>query len=162
MSDGTAAAPDAATTGTSTRQSGRRRSFTRQAGEAVVTLVPRPPDDVVERLVGNTAVRSISAGANLRRGYASIHIDAGQRDHRRAEVADALAVMVDEDGHKRYFPPGQLTVQFRAGVDEARAEAVIRELGSDVVVRQRTPGYFTHRRTPAARPLLCHPLQRAT
>ena len=45
-----------------------------------------------------------------------------------------LAVMVDEDGHKRYFLPGQLTVQFRAGVDEARAEAVIRELGSDVVV----------------------------
>jgi subtilisin family serine protease len=144
MSDGTAAAPDENNDWYIDKASGRRRSFTRQAGEAVVTLVPRPPDDVVERLVGNTAVRSISAGANLRRGYASIHIDAPVSEIMAVpEVADALAVMVDEDGHKRYFLPGQLTVQFRAGVDQALAEAVIRDLGSDVVVRQRTPGYFT-------------------
>jgi subtilisin family serine protease len=123
--------------------SGERRAFTESRDEAIVTFPPLQDGDVLRRIVASPAVRSVSRGANLRRGFAAVYVTPGTRADDTAEVGAALPVMIDQYGLRRYFLPGELTVQFRAGVDPRRAEQIIAEHGSRVLVRQRTPGYYT-------------------
>lgn len=126
--------------------SGELRSFTPSADEAVVTFPPLQDGDVLDRIVGTPPVRSVSQGANLRRGFAAVFVAAGAQTGdtlQAADVTGALPVMIDQYGLRRYFVPGEFTVQFAADVDAQRAEALIAEHGSRVLVRQRTPGYYT-------------------
>lgn len=124
--------------------SGERLSFTESRDEAMVTFPPQTDADVLNRIVRTPAVRSISRGANLRRGFAAVYLDVrdGLAAH-AAEVDGALPVMIDRYGLRRFFLPGEFTVQFRPEVDEQRAAQLIGEHGSRIVVRQRTPGYYT-------------------
>ncbi|GAB7045011.1 S8 family serine peptidase [Catenuloplanes indicus] len=124
---------------------GRRVRLRAKPGEAVVTV---NRGDGPDRLVGNPAVRSLSRGANTRRGFAAVHVAPGlaAADLTGADgITDSIPVLVDEDGLDRYFLPGELTVQFRDGISDAAAEEVIAGLGSRIVVRQRTRGYYTLR-----------------
>ncbi|WP_431047141.1 hypothetical protein ACQUSR_33545 [Streptomyces sp. P1-3] len=126
--------------------SDRRMWFRPKADEMTVTLSQAADNDVLSRLVQAAPVRSVSRGANPRLGFAAIYVrPAADVTAVRSlpEVANALPVMVDPEGLSRYFLPDELTVQFREDVDSARAEEIIRGLGSEVVVRQRTPGYYT-------------------
>ena len=58
-------------------------------------------------------------------------------------VAAAMPLLRDQEGFLKTFAPDQLTVQFKAGVDEARRLEVIGALGASVAREQRTPGYYT-------------------
>ena len=58
------------------------------------------------------------------------------------EVANFIPVMIDETD-ARYFLPDEFTVQFRPDIDPDRVDEIIRERGSNVVITQRTPGYYT-------------------
>jgi thermitase len=126
--------------------SGKRVMFRPKADEAMVTLHEVTDEDILPRLVSAAPIRSISQGANVRRGFAAVYLapdrlaqDLVEED----EIANALPVMVDEEGLARYFVPDELTVQFRDGIDAERAEEIIERQGSQVLVRQRTPGYYT-------------------
>jgi len=128
------------------KSNGVRRSFRPKADEAVVTFavdVAGAPDEALSRVVRAAPVRSVSRGANLSRGFAAVYVVSGQRATAVPDVANALPVMLDADGLPRYFLPDELTVQFRDDVDPASAERVIRQRGSEIVIRQRTPGYYT-------------------
>lgn len=125
---------------------GRRVRLRAKPGEAVVTASDRMDSDSLDELVGSPAVRSISRGANLRRGFAAVYLAPGQEAADLAGVdgiANSIPVLVDGDGLERYFLPDEFTVQFRDGVSEAEAQDIITRLGSTVLVRQRTPGYYT-------------------
>jgi subtilisin family serine protease len=125
---------------------GQRVAFSPKTGEAVVTLAGTLDRDALPGLLSGPAVRSISRGANLRRGFAAVHVEPGRAVSdltAQEDVASALPVMIDQDGLERYFLPGEFTVQFRPGVNAATAEAIISRLGSGIVSRQRTPGYYT-------------------
>jgi subtilisin family serine protease len=58
-------------------------------------------------------------------------------------VANVLPVMEDEEGGWRYFLPDELTVQFKEDVSPEDAEGILKEMGMEIVARQRTPGYYT-------------------
>ena len=57
-------------------------------------------------------------------------------------VIDALTAFVDGDGNERYLLPGELTVQFREEVSEARQLELIEALDATVLKKQWTPGYY--------------------
>ena len=114
---------------------GTRLTFRPKPDEAVV----RFDGDALARVVAAAPVRSVSRGADQRRGIAALHVEPGWSVEDVPGVRDALPVMVDGDGLSRYFLPGELTVQFH--VDDA--EPLIRARGSRIIRRQRTPGYFT-------------------
>ena len=59
------------------------------------------------------------------------------------EVSAAMPLLRDQEGYLKTFAPDQLTAQFRGGVSKARQLEVIAELGAEVAVEQRTPGYYT-------------------
>jgi subtilisin family serine protease len=126
------------------KTSGRRLSFTPKPDEVVVTF---PPGTGVSEVVAPPEVVSLSQGANTRQGYAVIHPARGQSPDEVAAavhpVSNALPAMVDGDGLVRYFLPDEFTVQFRPGVPPARAEEILARRGARILVRQRTPGYYT-------------------
>ena len=128
------------------KSSGRERRFQPLPGQAVVRFDAQARDEALRTLVAAPAIRSVSAGVDMLRGYAAVHL-AGDRDARDVTeipiVADALPVMVDQEGLLRYFLPDELTVQFAARVDPSEAEQLISRFGSRVLVRQRTRGYYT-------------------
>lgn len=121
---------------------GARISFQPKEDELVVTFT-----EPVAAVMAAPQVRSLSRGVNAERGFAVIHQAAGQGAAEVAAsvdgIANAVPVFVDPEGLPRYFLPDELTVQFTAGVDSGRAEEIIAREGSRVLVRQRTPGYYT-------------------
>ena len=129
--------------------SGRRRAFTAKTGEAVVTFHEPPSEAVLSEVIQTTPV-TISEGFNLGRGFVAVQATpdedlASATDSllERPEIANVLAVMVDDDGLTRYFLPDELTVQFGSDVSREQAEQIIAQRGSRVIVEQRTPGYYT-------------------
>jgi subtilisin family serine protease len=129
------------------KSSGARLSFRPKPDELVVTFAGNAGPEPVAELMAAPEVRSLSRGANAGRGFAVIHPAADLRAADLVEsvdpVANALPVLVDADGLPRYFLPDELTVQFRGDIDPATAEEIIGREGGRVLVRQRTPGYFT-------------------
>ncbi|HEX2294100.1 MAG TPA: S8 family serine peptidase [Actinomycetota bacterium] len=126
------------------KTSGRRVTFTPKPDEVIVRF--DPAEDRPAALVQAEPVKEVSQGIDARRGFAAVYVREGRTlDDLEAatDITKALPVMVDEEGLERYFLPDELTVQFRRGVDEATAERIIAEEGSRIVVRQRTPGYYT-------------------
>ena len=134
------------------KTTGDRRAFTPKSDEAMVTLRPEVSTDDLNDVVRETPVLSVSEGYNVEQGYAAVYLDPGADADAaadsvtaRPEVTALLPVMVDEHGASRYFVPGELTVQFRSDVPAEQAEQAIADLGSEIVQRQRTPGYYTVR-----------------
>jgi thermitase len=131
--------------------SGKRIVFRPRTDEAVITLQQTAgqeaaDEDLLSRLVGAAPVRSISKGANMRRGFAAVYVVPDQLTPDSTEaagIANLIPVLVDEEGLIRYFLPDEFTVQFRDEVDPEQAEEIVRQHGSRVFIRQRTPGYYT-------------------
>ena len=78
----------------------------------------------------------ISEGYNRTRGFAAVRvanaedISAATRPLlERPEVANAIPVLVDNEGLTRYFLPDELTVQFRREVSPEQAERLIARAG---------------------------------
>ena len=125
---------------------GRRVQLQAKPGEAVVTASAGMDRDSLVQLVQSPTVRSVSGGANLRRGFAAVYVAPGRAaaDLSGVEgIANSIPVLVDGDGLERYFLPDEFTVQFKDGVSAADAQDIITRLGSRVLVRQRTSGYYT-------------------
>jgi subtilisin family serine protease len=131
------------------KSSGRELTFRPAPDQAMVTF-QGPAEEGLRAINSDPAISSISEGPNLDRGFAAVSLSPGQgMDAAQAslvahpEVANAMAVLVDEHEQLRYFVPDELTVQFRPDVDNARAEQIIQDHGSSILVEQRTPGYYT-------------------
>jgi len=131
------------------KSSGRELTFRPAPAEAMVTF-QGPPEAGLRAINTDPAVSSISEGYNLDRGFAAVSLSPGQdMDAAQAslaahpEVANSMAVLVDEYEQLRYFVPDEFTVQFKPDVDKARAEQIIQDHGSSILVEQRTPGYYT-------------------
>ena len=133
----------------------RKIEFSPKADELVATIAPRP--EVEAESAAESAIRSASetnalrglSRFNLKRGVAVIRVAAEAEslsvasEGLSSDFDNAIPSFVDSDGLTRYFLPDEVTVQFNEGVSEADAEAHIEEIGSNIVVKQRTPGYYT-------------------
>ena len=124
-------------------------TFTPKGDEVVATFEPQSSDRAERELMEATSM-SISQGSNLQRGFAVLQVGRGNDSAAaateltsRPEIANAIPVLVDNEGLTRYFLPDELTVQFRDGVSPEQAEQLIAAKGSRVVMKQRTPGYYT-------------------
>jgi hypothetical protein len=83
---------------------GQRLAFSPKPGEAVVTFAGTLDKDALPSLLSGPAVRSISRGANLRRGFAAVHVEPGRATSdltAQEDIASALPVMIDQDGLER-------------------------------------------------------------
>jgi subtilisin family serine protease len=65
--------------------------------------------------------------------------DLGQRP----DIDHVFPVVVDNEGNERYFLPGEVTVRFKDSVSEEEQLELIEEHGYSVLIKQRTPGYYT-------------------
>jgi subtilisin family serine protease len=130
---------------------GRILSFTPKSDEMMVTFQGASSEATLNEVVSRAVpLLSVSQGYNMDRGFAAVYvspdqgIEAATRSvEDRPEIANSLPVLVDPDGLKRYFIPDELTVQFREDISKERAEQIIQEQGSRIIVEQRTPGYYT-------------------
>jgi len=85
--------------------------------------------------VKDLGVYRIPAGASLDAVTAALRAEAG--------IAGVEPLLVDQEGYPKYYVPGEFTVQFHRGVAPERCEAILREVGAEIVTRQWTPGYYT-------------------
>ncbi|MBL7742771.1 MAG: S8 family serine peptidase [Chitinophagaceae bacterium] len=123
--------------------------FTPVEDEVVVTFQPGSTSETARSAMEKSSM-SITEGMNMQRGFAvfsdaSVPKEKSKKDHLTDEtnVANALPVMVDQEGLKRFFLPDEFTVQFKETVTKKDAEALIKKLGNKILVEQRTPGYYT-------------------
>jgi subtilisin family serine protease len=129
--------------------SNKQLRFSPKADEVVATF-RQPPTEEMARSVMRATSLAIGQGINLDRGFAVFQV-APDQDLEAAttalaatpQIANTIPVMIDDEGLTRYFLPDEFTVQFREGVKEKDAERIIREKGSQILVQQRTPGYYT-------------------
>ena len=124
---------------------GRELTFRPAPAEAMVTF-QGPAEEGLRAINTDPAISSIIEGPD----FAAVSLSPGQDiDAAQAslaahpEVANSLAVLLDEYDQLRYFVPDEFTVQFRPDVDKARADQIIQDHGSSIRVEQRTPGYYT-------------------
>ncbi|MCX4582617.1 S8 family serine peptidase [Streptomyces sp. NBC_01481] len=128
--------------------SARRRSFAPSPNEAVITFHEPPNESRFNEMMAASRF-TVSAGLNLKRGFAAVEMADGDLDSEissalgHTEIANAIPVMVDDEGLTRHFLPDELTVQFTQGIGKGKAEEIVAQLGSRVIRKQRTPGYFT-------------------
>jgi subtilisin family serine protease len=129
--------------------SGKRIRFTPKPDEIVATFETEPTTEVA-REVMRTAAMAVSQGINTERGFAVFQVPPAQ-DVEAARgalaasplIASSIPVLIDDEGLTRYILPDELTVQFKEGVSKQDAERIITERGAEIVVEQRTPGYYT-------------------
>jgi hypothetical protein len=132
------------------KSSGRRVAFTAKPDEAMVTFQRERGREAMDAAIGQFPILAITEGINPGLGFAAVRVGEAGNVAAMArsleavpQVTHSIPVMVDADGASRYFVPNEITVQFRADVDDARARALIGRLGSRIVRAQRTPGYYT-------------------
>ena len=130
--------------------SGKEKRFSPKADEVVATFEPQATEATVIDVMSKTKM-AVSQAINLQRGFAVFQTKAHEGDTdaavatltKQERIANAVPVLIDEEGLTRYFLPDELTVQFKDRVSKEDAERIIAGLGSQVVVEQRTPGYYT-------------------
>jgi subtilisin family serine protease len=126
----------------------KKISFRPSEEEVVATFKPQVAGPV--RDIMASAVVGAGPTVDLERGFAVFRVIGNQTVRasgdalaQQPDVANAIPVMVDDEGLPRYFLPDELTVQFREGVSPKKAEQIIAAQGSAIVQQQRTPGYYT-------------------
>ena len=131
------------------KSTGAKIKFTAKTDEAMVAFQPPIGEDVTKALT-ETPTLLISEGINAKLGFAAVHVERSGDEETMArtlestpQITHSVPVMLDESGSSRYFVPNQITVQFAQEVDDSRARELIAQLGSSVVVVQRTSGYYT-------------------
>ena len=124
--------------------------FTAKPDEVVATFSPATTDEEAAFAVMEETSLAISQGINVERGFAVFQVgadqdtDAASRSlEEQAAIANTIPVLIDDEGLTRYVLPDEFTVQFKEDVSAERAQELIGEKGSSVVVQQRTPGYYT-------------------
>ncbi len=131
--------------------SGERREFTASERELVTTFLPESSAKAVSDLLAATP-DSVGLGqtVNRTRGFTVVQVaNAAESEAVSDEflglhdALNTLPVLTDADGLARYFLPDEFTVQFVAGTGPDVAEALIQATGCSILVRQRTPGYYT-------------------
>lgn len=123
--------------------------FSPKSDEVVATFQPQPSEDTLRDTMRDTSL-AVSQGVDYQRGFGVFKAapgqdvsDAAETLSNQTEIANAIPVMLDDEGNTRYFLPDEITVQFRDGVSKEQAEKIITDHGSRIVVEQRTPGYYT-------------------
>ncbi|MBL7739342.1 MAG: S8 family serine peptidase [Chitinophagaceae bacterium] len=123
--------------------------FTPVEDEVVVTFQPGSTSETARSAMEKSAM-SITEGMNMQRGFAvfsdaAVPKEKSRKDHLTDEtnVANALPVMVDQEGLRRFFLPDEFTVQFKETITKKEAETLIKKMGTKILVEQRTPGYYT-------------------
>jgi subtilisin family serine protease len=127
------------------KSSGKRLTFTPAADEIVATFDQAHPAE------GMAALRNLDAAAPYATrpsgGFAVLRTTdaraAAASLDAAAAVANALPVMIDNEGLRRYFLPDEFTVQFAETVSPEQAEDILSRMGADLRRRQRTRGYYT-------------------
>jgi subtilisin family serine protease len=126
----------------------KKRSFEPVADEVVATFDPSSPEDTAESLWArsDSTVNAISAN----RGFAILRVGNGDVAtatvdglEAQEDIANVMPVMIDREGGRRYFLPDELTVQFAEEVSERAAAKILKDRGMEILLKQRTPGYFT-------------------
>jgi subtilisin family serine protease len=123
--------------------------FSPKPDEVVATFQPEQSDNTIHETMAATSL-AVSQGINYQRGFAVFQV-APEQDAAAAtetlsaqqQVANSIPAMIDDEGKPRYFLPDEVTVQFREEVSKEKAEKIIEDKGSRIVVEQRTPGYYT-------------------
>lgn len=123
--------------------------FSPKPDEVMATFQEQALESTAQQVMENASL-GISRGINLERGFAVFQVPpakdlaaATQTLSAQPQVANAMPVMIDEEGLTRYFLPDELTVQFKDGTSRAEARRIIEKLGSRILIEQRTPGYYT-------------------
>jgi subtilisin family serine protease len=76
----------------------------------------------------------------------SVDRETVMRKIRKLEIVrSADHPVLDQEGFTKYYIPDELTVRFNRGVPEDVQLDLIKEMGCEVSVKQRTPGYYTLR-----------------
>lgn len=137
---------------------GRALQFRPKSDEVVATVGVRgAADDAVRRQVesafasvSRATTMAIGRGADAKLGFAVYRVppsmtaeQAADQLRQSADVANSIPALEDEDGNTRYVVPDEFTVQFDRQVAPLAAEAIIANHGSKILVKQRTPGYYT-------------------
>jgi len=127
----------------------KRIRFSPKPDEVMATFQPQSTEETVSEAMRAVSL-AISQGVNLERGFAVFQVTPDQDIEAttkslaaQPQIANTMPVMVDDEGLTRYFLPDEFTVQFREGVSKEQAERIIKEKGSQILVEQRTPGYYT-------------------
>lgn len=122
--------------------------------ELVITLRPQPSGSEAFSLsqFNNLAFKERfkpTGKLNMELGVAICNVE---RDNDSLEVskqlddpdiANSIPALIDHDGNQRYFIPDEVTVQFNEDLPTEKMENIISELGSEIIIEQRTPGYYT-------------------
>ncbi len=123
--------------------------FTPSTTEVVATFQPQSTVDNLRKVMEATSL-GVSQGVSESRGFAVFQVgpssDVQAASHAletQAQIANTIPVLIDGEGLTRYFLPDEFTVQFKPKVSEAKAEKLINEKGCAIVMKQRTPGYYT-------------------
>ncbi len=121
--------------------------------ELVVTFTPTDESEEASDASVASALASSQISAlrklNRRRGIAVFDVSEESESLDVAstldvtEIANSIPAFDDSEGLRRYFIPDEVTVQFDQSISEADMELAIQELGSEVVQKQRTKGYYT-------------------
>jgi subtilisin family serine protease len=132
------------------KSSGRELTFSPKPNEAMVTFHGPADEGDLRAVLMDPTILSIGEGYNLVSGFVAVNVrpehdmDAARASlASRPEVANSMPVMIDAYGASRYFLPDEFTAQFKPGIDKTRAEQIIKDHGSSILVEQRTPGYYT-------------------
>jgi len=123
--------------------------FSPKPDEVMATFQPQVTEDTVHEVMKVSSL-AISQGINLERGFAVFQVAPGQEIEDttksltvQSQIANTIPVLIDEEGSIRYFLPDEFTVQFRDGISKKQAERIVKKKGSQILVEQRTPGYYT-------------------
>jgi len=122
--------------------SGKKFDFRPLAGLRVVTFDPAQVTEVISDLV-RQGYSVITAESRLNRGVLVATGADVEPPILSAALVNSVPVLVDQEGCVHHFLPGEVTVQFRPEVKKSKVNDLIRSLGSEVVSKQRTPGYYT-------------------
>src|SRR5215210_6307862 len=124
-------------------------AFVPKGDEVLATFHDTPTAESALNVVRSLSL-PLSQSVHAARAFAVFQVkDAADLDsaatslEARPEIANAIPVLVDDEGLTRYFLPDELTVQFKDGVTKKQMEDIVKRLKSSVIVEQRTPGYYT-------------------
>ncbi len=127
----------------------KKIEFSPKEDEVVATFLPQTGEAAAMETMNDTSL-AVSQGINYERGFAVFQVAPEQESMAAAkslvkqpQIANAIPALIDDEGLTRYFLPDEFTVQFKDEISKADAEKIIKNKKSNIVVEQRTPGYYT-------------------
>jgi len=122
--------------------------FSPKQDELVATFNSQLSQEILDST--SRAVSLPVEGRDLKRRFAVFHVppentleSASQRLTAETDIINSIPAMLDSEGLTRYFLPDECTVQFQPDISHEEAERLIEQVGSSIVRKQRTPGYYT-------------------